>query len=81
MKIMKESIELTKELHAKLNSEVVRYFLGTNEIVGNVIPRIMELLNNIEILCDKANQLDHLEFWGVKNWREYSWYSMNDDLF
>lgn len=65
----KDEISIDLELHGKLNSKAVRYWLGTDELLGNLMPRIKQLLDDIEVLCDKANQYTYLENMGLVNTR------------
>ncbi len=80
---MKNSIEIkltiNEDIFRKLNSDEVKYYLGTKESTTEIEPRIMQLLNDIVILTDSTNQLNHLECMGVDNWGEYSWYSLEDE--
>jgi hypothetical protein len=76
---MEIKITINEDIFRKLNSDAVKYYLGTNESTTEIEPRIIKLLNDIEHLAESTNQLEHLECMGVDNWGEYSHYTCEDD--
>lgn len=78
---MELKLNLTEMQLRNLNSEKVKYYLGTEDEALTRVDlkeRINDILDHLDELADSSNQLNWLESLGVDNWREYSQYSMKD---